>query len=270
MPAAVNTGKLVRLNRIFSHPSGKLCSVAVDHFMGYATGLPDGLRRMRSTLAAVVSAGPDAVTMHRGAAAAFWTPHAGAVPLIVQSSFVRPDDSALEQAATPEDAVRAGADAFAVVAYVRGSTEARYLRTVTDCVREASRFEMPVICHIYPRRGPSAGEISFAPDDIAWAAHCAVECGVDVVKVPYCGDLAAYRDVVAECPVPLVAAGGPKAKDLRAALAMMAEVRASGAAGATIGRNVWGFERIPESIAAFKAVLHDGLAADDAYRRAGL
>ena len=42
----MNVGKLVRMNRIFSHSSGRLCSVAVDHFIGYGHGLPDGLRRI--------------------------------------------------------------------------------------------------------------------------------------------------------------------------------------------------------------------------------
>jgi class I fructose-bisphosphate aldolase len=266
----VNTGKLVRLNRLFAHPSGRLCSVAVDHFMGYSAGLPPGLHRMRSTLAAVVAARPDAVTMQRGIASTFWAAHAGAIPLILQATMARPDDSAMELAATPEDAVRAGADAFAVAGYVRGPTEGRYLRSIVDCVREAERFEMPVICHIYPRTGAGFAEISFAPEDIAWAAHCAAECGVDVVKVPYCGEVSAYADIVEQCPVRLVAAGGPKAKDLRSALAMMAEVRASGAAGATIGRNIWGFPRITGNIAAFKAVLHDGASPDEALRSAGL
>jgi len=31
----MNTGKLVRLNRLFSHSSGRLCSVAIDHFITY-------------------------------------------------------------------------------------------------------------------------------------------------------------------------------------------------------------------------------------------
>ena len=59
----MNTGKLVRLNRIFGHASGRLCSVAVDHFMIYQNGVPAGLRDMAGTLKAVVKGKPDAVTM---------------------------------------------------------------------------------------------------------------------------------------------------------------------------------------------------------------
>jgi class I fructose-bisphosphate aldolase len=48
----------------------------------------------------------------------------------------------------------------------------------------------------------NTGKILFNPEDIAWAAHCAIECGVDVVKVPYCGDVKAYAEIVAtvRCP----------------------------------------------------------------------
>jgi class I fructose-bisphosphate aldolase len=258
----------VRINRIFSHSSGRLCSVAVDHFIGYGHGLPDGLRQIGPTLAAIVAGRPDAVTMHKGIAASAWLPHAGRIPMILQSTTARPDESAREQVATPEDAVRLGADGFAVAAFVRGSTEAEHLRVVADCVRQSARFEMPVICHIYPR--DKEKRISCAPEDIAWAVRCALEVGVDVVKTPYCGDVRAYAQIVADCPVPLVAAGGPKADTLPAALRMIAEVVQSGARGATIGRNVWGFVQITAAVEAFKAVIHDGTSAEEACRRTGL
>ncbi|MCG2684041.1 MAG: hypothetical protein L6306_10565 [Planctomycetales bacterium] len=236
--------------------------------MAYGEGLPDGLRHIGATLAAVVAARPDAVTMHKGIAALAWAPHAGHVPLILQSTIARPDDSACQQIAEPVDAVRLGADAFAVGAFVCGATEAAYLRTVADCVHQAAAFEMPVICHIYPR--DANGKISFLPEDIAWAVRCAVEVGVDVVKTPYCGDVQAYAQIVADCPVPLVAAGGPKADSLRAALEMVAQIVRSGAHGATIGRNIWGFEQIGAAVHAFKAVIHEGQGPDEALRQAGL
>lgn len=264
----MNTGKLVRMNRIFSHPSGRLCSVAVDHYMGYGEGLPPGLRRIQSTLAAVAEGRPDAVTMHKGIAASAWAPHAGRIPMIIQSTAARPDDTACEQVATPEDAVRLGADAFAVAAFIRGATEAAHLRTVADAVRDASRFDIPVICHIYPRDKDK--KISYAPEDIAWAVRCALEVGVDVVKVPYCGDVKAHAQIVAECSVPVVAAGGPRAGTLAEALSMMGEVVRSGARGATIGRNIWGFDDVTRAVHAFKAVIHDGKSSPDALRLAGL
>ena len=264
----MNTGKLVRFNRLFAHPSGRFCSVAIDHFIGYGDEMPPGLLHIRSSIAAMAAGRPDAFTMHKGPAAHIWPPYAGTIPLIIQSSLVKADDTAIEQVTTAEEAIRLGADAIAVVAFVHGSTEARYLRAVADVVRDAARFELPVICHIYPRNVGERGGISYEPEDIAWAARCAAECGPDVVKVPYCGDVEAYRQIVADCPTPVVAAGGPKAGTLDAALQMAAEVVEAGARGATIGRNIWGFEHITGAVEAFKAVIHDGMPPEEAARLA--
>ena len=266
----MNIGKQTRLNRIFADPSGRLCSIAVDHFMIYEEGLPSGLRHAQTTLAAIVAAKPDAITMHKGLVTSAWAPYAGQVPVILQSVICRPDDTAYQQVATPEEAVRLGADAIAVVAFIRGKTEAKHLRGVSDCVREAARFELPVICHIYPRDMANFPSISYAPEDIAWAVRCAVETGVDVVKTPYCGDMEAHTQIVADSPTPVVAAGGPTQENLESALKMMGEVIQSEARGATIGRNVWGFAQITQAVHAFKAVIHSGKTPQEALHIAGL
>jgi class I fructose-bisphosphate aldolase len=266
----MNIGKLVRLNRLFSHPSGRLCSIAVDHFIGYQAGIPDGLRRMEATVAAIAAARPDAVTMYRGTATTIWKPYAGKVPMIIQAIIGRPDDSVFELLNTPEDVVRLGADAIAISAFLRGPTEGDRLRRIADCVRQAARFELPVICHVYPRDEKDLSRISFAPEDVAWVVRCATELGVDVIKAPYCGDVAAHAQIVAECPLPLVAAGGPKQETLAGALAMMVDVVKSGARGATIGRNVWSFPEVTKAVLAFKAVIHDEMTAEEAMRSVGL
>jgi class I fructose-bisphosphate aldolase len=268
MEIRMNIGKQIRMNRIFAHPSGRFLSVAVDHYIGYGAGLPGGLRHIKPTLAALVAGEPDAVTMHKGIAMSAWAPYAGRVPMILQGLAGRADDSACELMATPEDAVLLGADAFAVAAFVRGNTEGANLRIVADCVREAARFDMPVICHIYPRS--SKKEVSFDPEDIAWAVRCAVEVGADVVKTPFCGDVAAHRQIVEDCPVPVVAAGGPRSDTLQNALGMVADVMRTGALGATIGRNIWGFEHITPAVQAFKAVVHEGCTPEAALALAGL
>ena len=50
----MNIGKQARLNRLFSHPSGRLCSVAVDHFINYNIGIPPGLSDIARTLREIV------------------------------------------------------------------------------------------------------------------------------------------------------------------------------------------------------------------------
>jgi class I fructose-bisphosphate aldolase len=260
----MGVGKLVRLNRLFAHPSGRLCSVAIDHFIDYDGGLPDSLRHIVPTLAAIMAGQPDAITMHKGVATSAWGPYAGQAALIIQSTLARVDGLAHEQWATPEEVVRLGADAIAVTAFVRGDAEARQLRVAGEVVREAERFDLPVIFHIYPRHLDGIPRVSHEPEDIAWAVRCAVETGVDVVKTSYCGDSQAFAEIVADSPIPVVCAGGPQSGGLAAALEMMAEAIGSGARGATVGRNIWGFPQIAQAVEAFKAVIHDGKTAREA------
>jgi len=91
-----------------------------------------------------------------------------------------------------------------------------------------------------------------------------------VVKAPYCGDVAAHAEIVANCPTPIVAAGGPKTNTLAEALTMVSEGVQSGALGATIGRNVWGFPNITANVQAFCSVIHDGVTPQQAMANAGL
>ena len=245
--------------------------MAVDHFINYGQDkIPAGLRNMPQTLAQIVQGRPDAVTMHMGMATSSWAPYAGAIPWILQSTIARIDDAFHEQIVEPSDAIRLGADAFAVAGFFRGDSEGRYIKAIAECVRQAAPYDMPVISHVYPRNFQDGVKTSYTPDDIAWAVRCAFECGVDIVKVPYCGDVAAYAQIVSECPVPVIAAGGPQTKTFADALRMIHEVVQSGVKGVTVGRNVWGFPAITRAVQALKAIVHDGKNPQEAMLQAGI
>jgi len=266
----MDLAKKIRLNRIFAHPSGRLCSVAVDHFVGYQHGLPAGLVNVPQTIARLVEGKPDAVTMLKGMAKSAWEPFAGRVPLIVQSVCFTADDAVIENLARPEEVLRLGADAIAVSLGVRGPNEGRFLRILAQMVEEADRIGLPVMAHIYPRDFTAGARIVFDPENIQWAVRCGIECGADVIKVPFTGDAASYRDIVSACPVPLVAAGGPRCETLNEALILASKVVESGARGATIGRNIWGTPDPTRALIAFRCVIHDGLTPEAALEQAGL
>jgi class I fructose-bisphosphate aldolase len=253
----VNLGKLIRLNRIFSHPTGRLCSVAVDHFISYRHGLPAGLTDLPGALAQIMAGGPDAVTMHKGTAMGCWSPYAGKAGLIIQAVSFTADDSVMTLMTSVEEVVRFGADAIAVSIGVRGPNEGAYLKMLCNKVIEAARYDLPVIAHIYPRNCSEKPVIVNDADNIAWAVRCGIECGADVIKVAYTGDVQSYAEIIRSCPVPIVAAGGPKIEAFEEALAQIAGVVASGARGATIGRNIWGSGKTTAALLAFKAIIHD-------------
>ena len=268
----MNVGKKIRLNRLFSHPSGKSCSLAIDHFLLYESSMPKGLRDLPGVLETLMPAKPDAVTMNKGVATSCWGRYAGLVPLILMGSgIVRPDDTADDSLAVPEDAVRLGADAFAVVAFVRGKTEAAHLRRVADFVRQAEAWDMPVVVHSYARKFSSSGEVevSTEPEEVAWAVRCGIEVGADVIKACYTGDVSSYSDIVRSCPVRLVAAGGPKTETVRKSLEMAAGVVEGGAQGMTVGRNIWDAPNPIKALEAFKMVIHGEASVERALEQIG-
>jgi len=266
----MHLGKQIRLHRIFSHPSKRLCSVAVDHFCGYQKGLPEGLVDVPKAIAQLVKGKPDAISMNKGMAKSSWEPFAGVIPLIMSSVIFTPDDNLMQALGRPEEAVRMGADAIAVAIGVRGKNEGGYLKILANAVEEADKWNLPVMAHIYPRDFSGEPRIVHDPENIMWAVRCGIECGADVIKVPYTGDPASYRDIIATCPVPLVAAGGPREETLYHALEQMTQIMAAGARGATIGRNIWGTHHPTKALQAFKAVIHDGKSAHDAAHEAAL
>lgn len=247
----------IRLARLFSHSSGNLFGAAVDHFIGYGDVRQGGLADLPGALAKIMAAEPDSVTILPGAARRLWAPYAGKAALMVQGGLFTPDDRVRELAGTPEDAVRAGADALAVAIPVRGDTEGFYLRWLTDTMRAAAKLELPVFAHVYPRNTDK--QIIFTPDEIAWAVRCGIETGVDVIKVGYPGDETAFTEIVRSCPTPIVLAGGPKTATFTDALQQVAEGIRCGAKGAVVGRNMWGAADVTAAANAYKAVIHDGL-----------
>ena len=264
----MDLAKLTRLNRIFSHPSGRLCSVAIDHFIGYQKGLPKGLTNLPETLAKVVAGKPDAITMIKGVAKSAWAPYAGRFPLIIQSICFTAADAVIESVTNPEEVLRLGADAIAVAIGVRGPNEGKFLKILCQMVEEADRIGLPVIAHIYPRDFSKGAIIVHDTENIMWAVRCGIECGADVIKVPFTGDPKSFREIASTSPVPVVAAGGPRCDSLQAALELMAKVIESGARGATIGRNIWGDPDPLRALLAFRAVIHEGLAPDAALEQA--
>ncbi len=268
----MNIGKRIRMNRIFAHSSGRLCSVAVDHFVGYGKLSPGGgLSNLSTALARIAAGLPGAVTMSKGTAMNCWAPYAGKIPLIVQSGCFTADDRIIETVTEPEECVRLGADAIAIAIGIFGPNEGRFIKILMEQVTRAAKYDLPVIAHIYPRdfSGPLP-KIVFDPEGILWATRIGIEAGVDVIKVGYTGDVNSFKQVVESSPVPVVAAGGPKAKDLRESLSVMAGVVQAGGRGATIGRNVWGVAKTTEALRAFKAVLLDGRSVDAALSAEGL
>jgi fructose-bisphosphate aldolase/2-amino-3,7-dideoxy-D-threo-hept-6-ulosonate synthase len=110
---------------------------------------------------------------------------------------------------------------------------------------QCHEWNVPLLAMMYPR-----GENVKNPHDPEVVAHTArigAECGADIVKTLYTGDVDSFSKVVESIPVPVVIAGGPKAKTDIEVLQMTEDAMNAGAKGVTYGRNIFA-HRSPEKI----------------------
>src|SRR3546814_8366233 len=97
---------------------------------------------------------------------------------------------------------------------------------------------LPVMAEMIP--GGFGRAVEWSVENIVKAARLGAELGADIIKTVCPQDPAEFAEVVAACPVPVVALGRPKMDDEDAVVAVASSVVAAGGDGVALGRNVWG------------------------------
>lgn len=236
------SGKVVRLSRIMR--SGRMFCIPMDH--GLSIGPVKGLDDIFRTIKAVDSGGATSVLVNKGILKALpFVPRAGLIAHLSASTSIGPSPNFKVVSGSVEEALRLGADAVSVHINIGAKEEADMLASAGMVGDACDQWEVPFITMMYPR-----GEHIKSPNDPEVVAHVArvgAELGADIVKTVYTGDVESFRKVVSRVPVPVVIAGGPRLGSDLDVLRMVKEAMESGAAGATIGRNVFQHEK-PELI----------------------
>lgn len=266
----MSTGKARRLARIFRR--GKSVIIPMDH--GVSSGPLPGLDRLAATLAGVLAGGADAVIGHRLlfrhlAALPPETPGAADAATLLHlssSTDLAPAPNHKVLTASVEDALRLGADGVSIHVNIGDPAEAAMLADFGRVARDAADWGLPLLAMLYAR-GPGI-KSSFDPDVVAHCARIGAELGADVVKVLYTGEAESFRRVTEGCGVPVLVAGGPQTGSLEGFFRMIGQAVQAGAAGVSIGRNVFQHER-PELITgALRALVHEGASPEQALRLA--
>ncbi len=250
-------GKQRRLNRIF-RADGRTVIVPMDH--GVTIGPCKGIENMETTVQALLRGNVDAILVHKGIAKHVDSKNAGLIVMLSGASNLGPNPNKKVLVCSVREAVRLGADAVSVHINVGAQDEDKML---TDLGRVASQCElygMPLLAMMYPRGPKIASE--HAPEAVAHAARLGAELGADIIKTNYTGDINTFKTVVECCPVPIVIAGGPKAKTVTETLNMTADALKAGAAGLSIGRNVFQHEKQSNITKALSAIVHEGASVE--------
>lgn len=231
--------------RLFQN-GGKLFVLAMDHAQ---TGIMEGLTDVKDTMRLCADTELDGFLVNVEPARAMVEPALIQKKLILRSSFggtrLSSSFSSIHRNhVSPETALSLGADAV-VMMIVFGEDDAEGVQQAAADIDAYHQYGIPVIAEILA--------VDFSKTQTfevqANGARAAAELGADVIKAFY---TERFDEVVKNCPVPVILAGGPKERDISdVAKAAVAD----GVSGFAFGRNLFQAENPPELISRLNQVL---------------
>jgi predicted phospho-2-dehydro-3-deoxyheptonate aldolase len=260
----MNEGKTRRLKRIMQQDNHTVI-VPMDH--GVTVGPIQGIENMQKITDKLVAGKADAILVHKGIAKRIDTGSAGLIVMLSGASNLSPNPNAKAQVCSVQEAIRIGADAVSVHINVGAQDEDKMLQTLGKVAEECEFFGLPLLAMMYPRGPKIASE--HAPEVVAHAARIGAELGADIIKTNYTGNIDTFKVVTESCPVPVVIAGGPKCKSLIDVLQTTFDALQGGAAGLSIGRNVFQCEDPTKITKALSSIVHQGATVAQAQKILG-
>jgi fructose-bisphosphate aldolase / 2-amino-3,7-dideoxy-D-threo-hept-6-ulosonate synthase len=260
----MNEGKTRRLRRIMQQDN-RTVIVPMDH--GVTVGPIQGITNMQTITDQLVKGGVDAILIHKGIAKRVNTGNAGLIVMLSGMTNLSPNVNAKVQVCSVQEAIRVGADAVSVHVNVGAQDEDKMLQNLGKVAEECESFGLPLLAMMYPR-GPKIPN-EHAPEVVAHAARIGAELGADIIKTNYTGNIETFRTVVEGCPVPVVIAGGPKCKSPEEVLQTTSDTLKAGAAGLSIGRNVFQCDSPTQITKALSAIVHRGASVEQALKILG-
>ncbi|MFC8538533.1 class I fructose-bisphosphate aldolase [Streptomyces sp. NPDC057249] len=232
-PTPAAAGHLLRLRRILG-ADGRTTVLPLDHAITF--GPRGGLESASSVIDVARRAGFHAVMLRPGLVPAVLdtdTRDLGMI-LCVTGRLDRGVDHVLLNSV--EQAAASGADAVCAEFKLGSDGELANAQVVSTVAEEAHRMGLPLLVTVYAlpdildRNGTDAH---------VHACRIAEELGADLVKSGLPDDEEVVRRCVAATTVPLIVAGGT-ADGPDALVGRVGRAVAAGAAGAAVGRGIWG------------------------------
>lgn len=239
--------------------------VPMDH--GVTIGPIQGIINMQEITDKLVKGKADAILVHKGIAKHIDTGDAGLIIMLSGMSNLSPNINSKVQVCSVQEAIRLGADAVSVHVNVGAQDEDKMLQNLGKISDQCDIYGIPLLAMMYPR-GPKI-QNEHASDVVAHAARIGAELGADMIKTNYTGNIDTFKCVVESCPIPVVIAGGPKCKSLQEVLQTTSDSMKAGAAGLSIGRNVFQCDSPTQIVKALSAIVHQGASVEQALKILG-
>lgn len=258
-------GKRFRMQRLLDGPTGRAVIIPLDH--GISIGPVPGIVDLPRTVRDVTEGGATGLVMHKGLvrlAAPALDGRAGFMVHLSASTDLNPDPNDKVLVGTVEEAVRLGADGISIHVNIGAPKESQMVSDMGRIATECDKHGMPLLAMMYPR-----GHEIRNPHDVKFVKHVArvgAELGADLVKCPYTGSVESFREVVEGCGVPVLISGGARLDSDRAFLETVHAATQAGAAGVSVGRNIWQHPNVRGMTRAIRDIVTSGASVDDAQR----
>ena len=127
------------------------------------------------------------------------------------------------------------------------------------------RWGMPLLALLYLRgvNVPNPHD----PEILGHVSRIGAESGADIVTTLYTGDIDSFAKIVKSTPVPIVIAGGPKAKTDLDILQMTEDAITAGAKGVTYGRNIFAHKAPEKMVEALAGIIFKKGTEKEAMKR---
>lgn len=256
----LKTGKQLRLRRLSLWGDDRHLLIPLDHSVSDGPIVPAD--RWDDLVRALVAGGADGIIVHKGRARSLAPDILKRCALVVHlsaSTSCSADVNAKVLVADVEEALTLGADAVSVHVNIGSDTETRQLADLGAVARSCDAWGMPLIAMVYPR-GPRIVD-PHDPALLAHVANVAADLGADMVKTSVALPIERMAEVVANSPIPVLAAGGPPdGSDL---IEYGTAVMAAGCHGMAIGRRIFSSPTPAALVSRLAAVVHGGGGGGD-------
>lgn len=255
-------GKKIRMERIFNRISKNTLIVPMIHsIIGETVNMSESVDK-------VARRGADAVVLPKGEVP---NGHRGGgkdVGLIVHMSSTtnfsgNPDEKVI--VCSVKEAVNLGADGVSIHVNMETGKERQIFEEFAAIVDQSNEYGMPLLAMVYPLENSVENGKEYDVDNVVRCARLADELGVDIVNVNYTGSTESFQNVIAACKVPVVVADGPNMGSEQELLEMVEGAVMAGAAGLSIGPNVFQRDDLATTIGKMSKIVHKSAHVEDFY-----
>ena len=236
------TGKTIRMKRLIDE-AGVSVICALDHGMTSPTFL-QGLGDIRARTREAVAGGANVFMLGRKMAelcAPEFRRETALAYMLSGAAALCPDFNWITEVASVDEALRMGADAVVVYAALTTARDPEMIRFVARVGEACEAKGMPFIAEAeFPTAYMAQDKLheKYGTGYLVYSARLCAELGADIVKSNWPGSRREFEKIVKAVPVPVVIAGGSRVSDGEL-LKRMEEAMAAGAAGCSVGRNIF-------------------------------